>query len=138
MKRGWVEMNKTADDIVKNFEVVLENLNDYKELYEMANYRKDESKLAYNLWFDEEGENRENIHVIPRVKIEVEGRQLIPVSVSEQPEILLKGNKLKAAEMLLKGSGRKQIFDFISRNYKLILSHWNGVIGTKTLLNGLE
>ena len=117
--------------------LVLENINDYEFIYEMANYDTRDSGLPYNIWFDEGHSLRKGKHKTPRVKVQV-GDNLIPVSVSTQPEILLKGHLLSEAERVFSGSDRKKVFDFITKNYGVIISHWNGEITTKAMLNALK
>lgn len=115
----------------------IEDLSEYAEFYEMANYETRDSGLPCDIWFDELGAGRKNKHTKPRVKIAVDSK-LVPVLVSSQPEIPLKGTLLTTAEKIFKGSDKKTMLDFIARNHELILSHWNGDITTKTLLNKLR
>ena len=113
----------------------MENLNNLKDLYVMANFDIKDSGLPYNIWFDEAQHFRKGKHNTPRVKVQVNDN-LIPVSISTKPKILLKGSSLSEAEKEF--HGKNEIFEFISKNYGLIISHWNGEITTKTLLNSLE
>jgi len=138
--------NKTPHDIVTSWlkspdtdVYIIENLDDTHPdiFFEMANYTIVDSGLPHNIWFDEPGLERNNKHHLPRVKIQV-NKSWLSVSVSAQPTFLLKGQHLADAEKKLSGSERKKMFDFISKNNELILSHWNGKVTTMQLLNGLS
>jgi hypothetical protein len=112
----------------------LENLNMYKNgIFEMANYKSEDSGLPHDIWFDELGVERKGTHHTPRVKISLPSKNLIPVSIESKPKILLKGTQLRKAEREAKEKEMKLMFDFISKNHNLILQHWNGKITTATL-----
>ena len=59
------------------------------ELFEMANVSKKDTKLPYDIWIDSEGKNRNIAPNYPRLKVDCNGDR-IPVSISENPEILVK------------------------------------------------
>ena len=59
------------------------------ELFEMANVSKKDTKLPYEIWIDSEGKNRNTKHNYPKVIVDYNGDR-IPVSISENPEILVK------------------------------------------------
>ena len=114
----------------------LENISMYKfDIMEMANYTVPE--LPYGIWFDEQGKTRINTHNIPRVKIMMSNNDMIPVSVENVPQILLKGTQLAKAEKILKGKSKAKMFKFISKNSDLILKHWEGDITTVQLFTSL-
>lgn len=115
---------------------VLENIDMYQyDIMEMANYHVPE--LPYGIWFDEAGKARKNKHNEPRVKIIMPNNDTIPVSVENAPRFLVKGIQLSKAENALKGKNKDKMFSFISRNYELILQHWNGDIETVVLFEKL-
>ena len=64
----------------------LNNLCEEEKLFEMANIRKDRTKLPYDIWVDSHGSNRKNKHSSNRIKIDVNGT-LIPIEVSDNPSI---------------------------------------------------
>lgn len=118
---------------------VLENIEMYADgIYEMANYTTNRSGLPYPIWFDDLGQNRKNTHNIPRLKIHMPSGNLIPIAISNKPYILLKGTQLRKAEKELTDNPKKEMFDFISKNHKLILQHWNGDIDSITLFEKLK
>ena len=99
-----------------------------KSYFEMANFQTKDSGLPQNIWFDEVGKDRKLNHNIPRVKI---GKAEIPVSISENPEILVSILESKEQEEGLKGVS--EIQRFIADNHEVILQHWNKEITTYEL-----
>ena len=129
----------TFQDLLDHFsEVDLENVNTYKTLFEMANFQPEDSGLPYAIWFDDSGKFRNNTHFIPHVKIIMDSGYMIPVSIEEEPKILLKAVQLAKVAKEFKGKKRKGMLEFISLNHLIILQHWNGEITTKTLFNNLQ
>jgi hypothetical protein len=118
-------------------EMIIGDMSDYDDFFEMANYETRDSGLPFNIWFDEPGGSRFNKHHLPRVKVQVNGK-FIPVHVTSEPSILLRGSFLSTAEKLITGSDRKAVFAFVARNHELILSHWSGEVSTKHLLTNLK
>jgi hypothetical protein len=117
---------------------VLENLDMYTDgIFEMAHFQSRDSGLQHSLWFDEVNQYRTNKINTPRVKIGLDNGNLIPVSIEEQPGILLKGIQLAKAEDELKGKPKEEMFNFISKNREVILQHWNGEIDSIDLFSKL-
>ena len=108
----------------------------------MANFGKDRSKLPVNLWLDTACSVRTIKHKNPRVKIQNNKseylryrKDLISISISDNPEVLLKNykTKLKISEKEL-----KIMLKFISENYIILLKHWNGEIDDYEVLDILN
>lgn len=59
------------------------------ELFDMANVSMKDTKLPYDIWIDSEGKNRNAKQNYPQLKVDYNGDK-IPVSISEDPEILVK------------------------------------------------
>lgn len=88
----------------------------------MANIEKEDTGLPYNLWLDSIGKNRKNEHSgNPGLKINVNGN-LIPIEISDNPEI---------PESVLKVSGKKFIKNlpiikkYIKAYKEILLAHYN-------------
>jgi hypothetical protein len=120
----------------------VENLDMYVDgIFQMLKYSTEDSGLPYDLWFDDVGKDRFNKHKAPRVKVELPNRDLLPLSIEEEPKLLLKGVPLAKAEKELQEideSKMKRIHDFIFKNHQLILHHWNGEIDDFDLVNNLQ
>jgi len=119
--------------IVEEFE--MENsdwlsINESEILCEFANIPMKYTDLPTNIWLDEHGSARNMKHNIPRLKfqnnhsIKVDGTG-IPISISKEPEILIKNSELKISAKDL-----KEIKQFIINNYDLLMKHWNQEIDT--------
>lgn len=118
---------------------VLENVNMYTSgLFEFAAYHPKDSGLAYSIWFDEFGKNKKYNPHQPRVKVSMDNGDLIPISVEEYPQILLKGVRLRKAEKAFHGNEQRKVFEFISINRNVILQHWNHEVDTVDLFNALK
>ena len=108
------------------------------QMNEMANVSRKKSGLPMNIWLDSAGSSRNIKHNTPRVKIQNNYRdrftdelsELIPVSISKNPEILVESVKLE-----LKQKDIQRAFKFISDNYDVLMSHWNGEIDDQDALN---
>lgn len=108
----------------------------------MANLQKDFLRLPANVWVDEMGAARQNKRSLPRVKVQKDKStrpnmsKLIPVSISDDPKILIKNY-----ESELSSSEWKEIFDFIKDFKEILLDHWYGRLSTpeliRTLINNL-
>ena len=59
------------------------------ELFDMANVSMKDTKLPYDIWIDSEGKNRNTKQNCPRLIVDYNGDR-IPVSISKDPEILVK------------------------------------------------
>jgi hypothetical protein len=113
----------------------LENLSSYKDpaIYEMATYKMDDSGLPYNLWIDEVGKDRTIEHSIPRLKVLLSFSNSVPISIEQNPKILLKGVFLAKAERELNERKMKDIYAFIRKNKDMLIKHWNKEIDYNTL-----
>ena len=96
------------------------------ELFEMANVSKKDTKLPYDIWIDSEGKNRNTKQNYPRLIVDCNGDR-IPVSISEDPEILV---KKKIPEF-------PKIKIWIKKYSVVLLQHWNKEITDKEALNQL-
>ena len=96
------------------------------ELFEMANVSKKDTKLPYDIWIDSEGKNRNIAPNYPRLKVDCNGDR-IPVSISENPEILVKKRISEFPE----------VRSWIKKYLAVLLQHWNKEITDKEALNQL-
>ena len=102
-------------------------INESEELFEMANVSKKDTKLPYDLWIDSEGINRNTKQNYPRLIVDYNGDR-IPVSISEDPEILVK----KTIPEFPK------IKSWIKKYSVVLLQHWNREITDREALNQLR
>ena len=100
----------------------------HEPMFEMAKLSRQDSNLPYEIWLDSAGKTRNVSHNKPRVKISVDNK-LIPVSISDSPEILIdisKYSKIKHLNTMIK---------FISMYSDILLDHWNGKYTDRQVLN---
>lgn len=107
-------------------------------LYEMANIDKRDTNLPVNIWVHSSHCGKKTAHHLPRVKMQKFANNdnsesnVVPVSISLHPKILVTNCKLGISKSEL-----SKVFNFISNNYDLFMSHWNCVITDKQLLDNL-
>ena len=101
-------------------------INKSNELFEMANVSKKDTKLPYVIWIDSEGKNGNTKQNYPRLIVDCNGDR-IPVSISEDPKILV---KKKISEF-------PKIKAWIKKYSIVLLQHWNKEITDKEALNQL-
>lgn len=93
----------------------------------MANLYPKHTGLPVVIWVDNVGSDRHLEHNLPRVKVQnVRGGgkrsdDVFSASISRNPEVLAGENKLSKKDW-------KEVQEFISSNYKLLMDHWNGEI----------
>ena len=95
--------------------------------FEMANLRKQESGLPYDLWLDSAGCARNTHHKVMRIKVGV-GDELIPVIIDSQRDI----RPLRPFRM------ENEIVSWVVHNYDTLFKHWNGELSDRQALNLLS
>lgn len=102
----------------------------YEEKYtffEMANLRKQESGLPYDIWLDSAGCTRNTHHKVMRIKVGV-GDELIPVVIASQSDI----RPLRPFRM------ENEIVSWVCDNYDTLFMHWNSKLSDRQALNLLS
>ena len=95
--------------------------------FEMANLRKQESGLPYDLWLDSTGCTRNTQHKVMRIKVGV-GDELIPVVIYSKRDI----RPLRPFRM------ENEIVSWVCDNYDTLFKHWNGKLSDRQALNLLS
>lgn len=98
-------------------------------LFEMANLHKEETGLPYNIWLDSQGIDRQTKHNLPRLKVDVDGDKIPEISVSidtQNPQALQ--NEYQGFRF------EKEIFDWIIKNYEVLIAHWDHKITDRKAL----
>ena len=101
-------------------------INTSDESFEMANVSKKDTKLPYDIWINSEGKNSNTEPGFPRLKVDCNGER-IPVSISENPEIL---EKRTISEF-------PKVSSWIKKYLAVLLQHWNKEITDREALNQL-
>ena len=112
-------------DIIRNFKLN-EDL-----LFEMANLEKRDTGLPYDIWIDSAGKSRSNSHSnTPRIKIDVNG-DLIPVEISDNPDIPDSVKKQGVPNI----PHFSEIKKYVKAYKKVFLAHYLNQISDKQALN---
>lgn len=91
--------------------------------FEIANLRKQESGLPYDIWLDSAGYKRNTHHsVIIKVSID---NELIPIIIASQRDIRPQKHFKRENEIIL----------WASNNYDTLFRHWNGKLSDRQALN---
>lgn len=104
------------------------------QLYEMAKVNKQDTKLPYDLWIDSIGKDRKNTHYLPRIKVEVNNKQ-IPVLIDEHNPDIPDSVKKKGIETF---KDIQKIKEYIKVYYDVFMKHWNREISDREALNQLN
>ena len=96
--------------------------------FEMARLTREDSNLPYEIWLDSLGKERNVSHNKPKVKIGV-NHKLIPVSISNSPEILVDISRYPKIKHL------NTMLQFISEHSDILLKHWNKEYDDRQILN---
>ena len=127
--RKYSEINRIQDDIV-NIERIDE---DY--LAEMANLRKDETGLPYDIWLDTAGYSRINKHYSPRIKVVLDNKDMVPFLIDKNNPDIPESVKKKAGVNYFRGF--KYVKDYIKEYYDILIDHYYMKISDKEALNKL-
>lgn len=116
-------------NVDENFQVIsMHQAINEELLLEMANVSKRVSGLPYDMWIDSNGCLRNTQHNIPRVKIHVDD-ELIPVSISDDPQILVKNKTINKWSWIRK---------YIIAYKDILLAHYNQKIDDTAALELLK
>ena len=91
--------------------------------FEMANLRKHESGLPYDIWLYSAGYKR-NTHHSVMIKVSIDN-ELIPVIIASQRDIRPQKHFKRENEIIL----------WASNNYDTLFRHWNGELSDRRALN---
>lgn len=91
--------------------------------FEIANLRKQESGLPYDIWLDSAGYKR-NTHRSVMIKVSIDN-ELIPIIIASQRDIRPQKHFKRENEIIL----------WASNNYDTLFRHWNGKLSDRQTLN---
>ena len=95
--------------------------------FEMANLRKQESGLPYDIWLDSAGCKRNTHHNVMRIKVGIDS-ELVSVIIASQRDI----RPLRPFRM------ENEIVSWVCDNYDTLFKHWNGELSDRQALNILS
>ena len=113
-------------DISKLFEK--DSYNSKERIADMSNIRQIRTGLDVIIWVETNGAERETKHNLARIKFEdVNTKNLIPISISKQPELLGGYNE---NNININAKQLQAIKKWIKENYDALMDLWKGVITT--------
>lgn len=92
--------------------------------FEIANLRKQESGLPYDIWLDSAGYKRNTHHNVMKIKVSIDN-EFIPVIIASQRDIRPQKHFKRENEIIL----------WASNNYDTLFRHWNGELSDRRALN---
>ena len=92
--------------------------------FEMANLRKQESGLPYDIWVDSAGCKQNTHHNVMRIMVSIDN-ELIPVIIASQRDIRPQKHFKRENE----------IISWASDNYYTLFKHWNSELSDRQALN---
>lgn len=92
--------------------------------FEMANLRKQESGLPYDIWLDSAGRKRNIPHNVMMIKVSIDN-EFIPVIIVSQRDIRPQKHFKRENE----------IVSWASDNYYTLFKHWNNELSDRQALN---
>ena len=92
--------------------------------FEIANLRKQESGLLYDIWLDSAGYKRNTPHNVMKIKVSIDN-EFIPVIIASQRDIRPQKHFKRENEIIL----------WASNNYDTLFRHWNGELSDRRALN---
>lgn len=135
--------NEFVED--QNYETIKELLQTVytdEMLLEMANISQSTTGLDVIIWVQTNNTQSTGKHNLPRIKFQnntatkIQINELIPISISDDPKILLKNNdlnKIKISQTQING-----IKQWIMKNKEILIDYWEEKITTDELFQKLK
>ena len=138
---------KKLDEFIEdqNYETIKELLQTVytdEMLLEMANISQSTTGLDVIVWVQTNNTQSTGQHNLPRIKFQnntatkVQTNELIPISISDNPKILLKNNdlnKIKISQAQING-----VKQWIVKNQEILIDYWKENITTDELFQKLK
>lgn len=130
------------DETYKSFNELANVVYTDDMLLEMANISQSTTGLDVIIWVQTNNVQSTGKHNMPRIKFQnntgtkIQTSELIPISISDKPEILLKKNDLDKIKITKKQIN--EIKKWIVKNKSALLEYWEEKIATDTLFQKLK
>ena len=122
----------TLNDIVYTDEMLLE----------MANISQNTTGLDVIIWVQTNNTQSPGKHNLPQIKFQnntstkIQINELIPISISDNPEILLKNNDLN--KIKISQAQINEVKQWIVKNQEILIDYWQEKITTDELFQKLK
>ena len=130
------------DQNYETIEELLQTVYTDEMLLEMANISQSTTGLDVSIWVQTNNTQSTGKHNLPRIKFQnntatkIQINELIPISISDDPKILLKNNdlnKIKISQTQING-----IKQWIMKNKEILIDYWEEKITTDELFQKLK
>lgn len=130
------------DQNYETIEELLQTVYTDEMLLEMANISQNTTGLDVIIWVQTNNTQSTGKHNLPRIKFQnntatkIQINELIPISISDDPKILLKNNdldKIKISQTQING-----IKQWIMKNKEILIDYWEEKITTDELFQKLK
>ena len=132
----------TEDQNYETIDELLQTVYSDEMLLEMANISQNTTGLDVIIWVQTNNTQSTVKHNLPRIKFQnntatkIQINELIPISISENPEILLKNNdfnKIKISQAQINA-----VKQWIVKNKEILTDYWEEKITTDELFQKLK
>ena len=142
-----MEYIKKFDEFIddQNYETMDELLNTVytdEMLLEMANISQSTTGLDVIVWVQTNNTQSTGQHNLPRIKFQnntatkVQTNELIPISISDEPKILLKNDEL--SKIKISKAQINRVIKWIVKNKEILIDYWNEKTTTDELFQKLK
>ena len=142
-----MEYIKKFDEFIddQNYETMDELLNTVytdEMLLEMANISQSTTGLDVIVWVQTNNTQSTGKHNLPRIKFQnntatkVQTNELIPISIADEPKILLKNDELSKIKISKEQINR--VIQWIVKNKEILIDYWNEKTTTDELFQKLK
>ena len=138
---------KKFDEFIndQNYETMDELLNTVytdEMLLEMANISQSTTGLDVIIWVQTNNTQSTEKHNLPRIKFQnntatkVQTNELIPISIADEPKILLKNDEL--SKIKISKAQINRVIQWIVKNKEILIDYWNEKTTTDELFQKLK
>ena len=138
---------KKLDEFIEdqNYETIdelLQTVYTDEMLLEMANISQSTTGLDVIVWVQTNNTQSTGQHNLPRIKFQnntatkVQTNELIPISIADEPKILLKNDEL--SKIKISKAQINRVIQWIVKNQEILIDYWQEKITTDELFQKLK
>ena len=138
---------KKFDEFIEeqNYETIdelLQTVYTDEMLLEMANISQNTTGLDVIIWVQTNNTQSTGKHNLPRIKFQnntatkVQTNELIPISIADEPKILLKNDEL--SKIKISKAQINRVIQWIVKNKEILIDYWNEKTTTDELFQKLK
>ena len=130
------------DQSYETIDELLQTVYTDEMLLEMANISQNTTGLDVIIWVQTNNTQSPGKHNLPQIKFQnntstkIQINELIPISISDNPEILLKNNDLN--KIKISQAQINEVKQWIVKNQEILIDYWQEKITTDELFQKLK